>query len=1160
MKRKITSCNFKIDVFKGFLVGIILFGFLDSFAQSANPIIVSSVSPTRVTTQSRVSVISAPGTFSTPTSNYIVTAGGISIGVPEDDPSGTELVFRITRDETNYQVTDNYDLSNQALMINGETVHTDDGQGPSSANQVFLEYVAPQYEDFTINKSFFVKEIYTNWDYNGNGFWSSRDYVQASNKATASPNDKHELLGYKVNNGTNDIIYSTGVNDSLLEAKLVHDNFLTSQQITDGLVYKRNVFKAYTTNGVHGTTDSGNFIIAGDMIDGMDNSPPPPQVSQENFTQEQFDAITEIKDLTILEAITNGKNGLELGIGVTNFNSTVEVQFFSGNGQPGAVGDEGTPDLLITQIADAQSGQDIYYYAGESGDVIGRPIRLRIQDNPTTELTKWKMNLYTFPTGQSFATANPNARLDKWLENKFRPLRIAAFKLEDFEITTEGQVDLINTINMNAGGTADMAFMAYNAASFDIQGPVAKTILPQYICQVNGDGSVTFQVVPGVNAGIEDFTNPIGIRAPLPNQTPDEEFEYQLWKGGVQILPIPIMGTEAWLTDPNDLRVDNIDYSELGTYKIRIANGQGTVFVPVEIIEGGVPHIWDGSSWSAHSDYGLVSEANRNLFFAADYNQTVNLLEGCDCYVAPGKNVTILEGKTMKLYGAITVADEVLEDEDNQVSGAPAGTFTLKNNASLIQTKEVTANENSGDIIVERIAETIHKYDYVYWSSPVNNGDLSMIPGVTSHVYEWDVNATDGKLGTLGNWVGKTGVMKNGRGYIKRVNEPTTTEAEFEGVPNNGPITIDVVKTGGAGSGMAFEDKHLNLVGNPYPSSLSADTFLYENSSLEGFVLIWSHDTSIFNTNAGSPFYEDFRYNYGDQYFKYNYLGPSDPNGFNGYIASGQGFFVKVKESATSPLTVVFNNNMRYDSGENAYDNSQFYRGSAMPPGSDIQAEKQLIWLSLVNESNVSANTLVGYAEGATNGMDRLYDANSGSGDMRLYSILDDSDLIIQGRALPFQDSDRVPLGVELLKNGIYKIGIGQLKGSLMLNEDQGIYLEDTYNNIIHDLKNAPYSFTAEAGDIKDRFVLRYTNETLSVDDKQMSNTFVYIKNDQLYVKASKNIESVLVYDLTGKKLMDYKLDGHTDRFNAQFQFPKGAYLTLIKTEDARTVTKKVMN
>ena len=204
---------------------------------------------------------------------------------------------------------------------------------------------------------------------------------------------------------------------------------------------------------------------------------------------------------------------------------------------------------------------------------------------------------------------------------------------------------------------------------------------------------------------------------------------------------------------------------------------------------------------------------------------------------------------------------------------------------------------------------------------------------------------------------------------------------------------------------------------------------------------------------------------------------------------------------------------------------------------------------------------VVGYAEGATNEEDHLYDAISlGDVNFRMYSNLSDKKFVIQGRSLPFDNSDKVSLGVAVPKNGIYKIGIDHLKGSLMLNEDQGIYLEDTYANVIHDLRTAPYGFTATAGDVKDRFVLRYTNTTLSVEDNQISDTFVYVKNEQLYVKASKNIASVVVYDLTGKKLMDYKLDAHDNSFNTQFQFPKGIYLTEIKLENMGSVTKKVVN
>ena len=46
---------------------------------------------------------------------------------------------------------------------------------------------------------------------------------------------------------------------------------------------------------------------------------------------------------------------------------------------------------------------------------------------------------------------------------------------------------------------------------------------------------------------------------------------------------------------------------------------------------------------------------------------------------------------------------------------------------------------------------------------------------------------------------------------------------------------------------------------------------------------------------------------------------------------------------------------------------------------------------------------MVNYKEGATNGFDRLYDGNSfTTNEIDIYSVLDNHNLVIQGRGLPF--------------------------------------------------------------------------------------------------------------------------------------------------------------
>lgn len=1148
MAPKITSYRLIIQYFKAALLVVMLCSSLGAFSQ----IIVESVEPRIVTTNSRVTIKGAPGQI--PKGIDSLTCGPIYKFPPSRNNfkanSGprTFIEIIITRDSLGMI----NDVGGTPLMINNQTVHT--GFPASSTNQVFLSYVAPKVESLTNDKSFFVKEIYTNWNYKNNGFWNSSAYKDAKGdeeENAAAPNNKHQLLGYKINKGGTDIIYSTGVNDSLLEKKL---------NLIPGANYERKVFKAYSTNGVRGNTSSDNFIIAGDMVDGVEENESPEDWESSSGIQKH------IKGLTILEAITTGKQGLELGIGVTNFksssnvNSPSDIKFFSGNGEAGAVDDGDTPDLLITQIADAQGYSDVYYYSDPTGNVVGRPIRLRISDIPSTELAKWKVNLYSFENDVPFGLATPKGRGKEYLDNKFRPLRMAAFEMKDFEITTAMQVDSIETITMIPGGQADIAFMAYNEDSFNLKGPVAKTILPQFICRVDGSVSskATFRIDEGINVGIEDYDAEGRIRKP--NNT-NEYFSYILTKDG---LPVTTEGNTS-----SSLTVSKVDLNDLGIYKLSIKNKQGTVIVPVELAEGGTPFFRKEGEWKSFYRTGLPDQ-NSSLIFEEDYTVT-EYMEACDCRIVAGNKLTIPKEQTLKLYNNLVVDEKTfILDENGDKTGefTEAAIFTLENSASLIQIKDVEKNQNRGNIIVKRDATTKHDYDYVYWSSPVEDGNLSMIPEVTSHVYEWDVNFENNhnNVITYGNWVkpnpANNGVMETGRGYIKRVNAATVIYSSFEGVPNNGVITFNAKKTEAATS--MSNSNHMNLIGNPYPSAISAETFLKNNSALEGYVQIWDHTESIYDGEGkADPFYGDFKYNYGDQYLTFNLTGesPQNPNrSFEGHIASGQGFFVQVRDEASSAPEVTFNNKMRYEEGKPNYDNSNFYRPSGISADA-VDTEKQLIWLSLVNENSMSAVTLLGYADGATNGKDRLYDAGSGSGDMRIYSRIDDEDFLIQGRALPFRENDEVPLGIEVLKNGIYNIGIDHLKGSLLLDEEQGIYLEDTYNNVVHNLRTAPYGFTATQGDIKDRFVLRYTNEQLQVDDHQVEETFVYVKNGHLYAKAPKNIESIVVYDLTGKKVLDYKLDGKSDRFSAPFPFSRGAYLTNIILENSgKIVIKKLIN
>ncbi|PXY38657.1 hypothetical protein DMB65_21840, partial [Flavobacterium cheongpyeongense] len=306
--------------------------------------------------------------------------------------------------------------------------------------------------------------------------------------------------------------------------------------------------------------------------------------------------------------------------------------------------------------------------------------------------------------------------------------------------------------------------------------------------------------------------------------------------------------------------------------------------------------------------------------------------------------------------------------------------------------------------------------------------------------------------------------------------------------------------------------------------AINADDFLYGNANnsniLGGTVYFWTHNTAIKLVNS--------KYAYvSDDYASYNLTGGvasalSDPNhdvsGVDngvkptGYIAAGQSFFTSAESGSGY---VEFTNEMRYGGTHN----SQFFK-PAKTSKSGVM-EKHRLWLNMTNSGGAFKQTLIGYIEGATNKYDKKFDGLSFDGNSYIdfYSINDASNMTIQGRSLPFTDTDVVPLGYRSSIAGSFTIAIDQADGNLA---SQRIYLEDKQTGTISELTASNYTFTTKAGTFNNRFVLRYTNKTLGTGDfeTEADAVWVVIQNKNITVNSTvENIEKVFIYDITGKQL-----------------------------------------
>lgn len=564
-------------------------------------------------------------------------------------------------------------------------------------------------------------------------------------------------------------------------------------------------------------------------------------------------------------------------------------------------------------------------------------------------------------------------------------------------------------------------------------------------------------------------------------------------------------------------------------YYCQIREDSATCYTATEaaIIKDGTT-IWNGSVWS-----NGVPNNTMLAVINGDYDTTTNgNIECCSLLVNSGFILDIQADTYVEIQYNLTVS----------------GTLNVLNNGSLVQVDD--SGVNTGNISYQRSTTGV-SLDYVYWSSPVNGVNTP-----SGYIYSWSPTFANPN-GGQGYWVGAANTaMQSGFGYIMR----DVFSRNFIGVPRNGVHTPAISRGSDLNAGTAgpngtmrtVTDDNWNLLGNPYPSAISINSFLTTNTNIDGFVRLWTHGTSP-STGISDPFYDNFVSNYtaGD-YVAINGAGATSGPGTLSVIGGGQGFFVLMDAGAATSETVTFNNSMR----DKGYSNSQFYRSAN---NSQFTTEKSRIWLDFTTPSNEATRALVAYVDDATNLKDRMYDALTDyKSAQNFYTLIGDDVFTIQGRA-SFVEEDRVPVGFKTSVSGTHSISIATVDG--LFGRGQDIYLEDKELNVIHDLRLNPYSFYALPGIHNERFILRYTDGKLSNEDNQLNENELYVisENNIQIISNNIKIKNIEIFDVLGRRLVSKtNIDSNSVLVN-EIVRSNNALIVNIVLENNIRVSKKVL-
>ena len=357
-----------------------------------------------------------------------------------------------------------------------------------------------------------------------------------------------------------------------------------------------------------------------------------------------------------------------------------------------------------------------------------------------------------------------------------------------------------------------------------------------------------------------------------------------------------------------------------------------------------------------------------------------------------------------------------------------------------------------------------------------------------------------------------------GNGYL--VSYLVSVEKKFVGLPNTGSYDFTLSYNGSKSTEWNYVNGW-NLMGNPYPSSYNWQFGTDPNLFQDVYAYVYDQNE---NSGAGG----------------YIYIGGA--GGYPPNLAPNQGFFVIAKSTANGS-SYTFLDDKRTHDGANPFRNSS------------VENDEFLI---LTVESSKYSNKLTIYQNPESTYERDRYDA------IKMYSFNDEvpsmysfstDEVRLAINSMPEIIGQPVNIGFKLPSQGVYTLNLTKIPSQLMLTP---IYLEDKLSNNWSRIDLSSISFTADGGELNDRFVLHMG--IVGIDESNTANPIqVYSNGKGINVINNNNLTGeITILNILGQQMDSFKLESNINQ-SRHADFPSGVYVVYVKTSDGHVYSEKVI-